>query len=298
MRQTQGVKVTSEPRFSPPLVVLVSLLFGSPAFAHCDISNYDRTPPARISGKVDNATVQFVWATDVDTSDGRNWIWHYITNNHDRGLGYRWPKAELRRALGSPLEPGQTDCNRYFVLGAASPDDNAPITYGTNDTPQRAAVFADRTTAKAKSTSSVIETSYRGPSGVVENVRVAVSTVEGKTTQDRWQLLIEQTPNVTVALSAPEGISQEQFRSLDAQMKVEEIKLGSGALAGLYTEDEATSRLSHPYIIFKSKPKKAVALVPAAVLRQISSDLVLLDGEARPFFATAVRLLAPDNFAK
>jgi len=290
--------MSPEPSFGRPLIVLFSLLFGSSAFADCDISSYDRTPPARISGKVDNGTVQFQWATDVDTSDGRNWIWHYITNTYDRGLGYRWPKAELRRALGSPLEPGQTDCNRYFVLGTATPDDSAPITYGTNDTIQRAAVFADKTTADVKSTSSVIETSYRGPSGAVENVRVAVSTIEGKTIQDRWQLLIEQTPNVTVALAVPQGLSQEQFRSLDAQMKVEANKLSSDGLAGLYSEDEAKSRLSQQYIIFKEKPKKALALVPAAVLRQSSSDLVLLDGEARPFFATAVKLLAPDNRAK
>jgi hypothetical protein len=118
--------------------------------------------------RVDNGTVQFAWSTDVDTSDERTFIWHYIKNTNDRGFGYKWPKADLRRALGSPLEPGKTDCNRYFVTGRTAPDDNAPIKYGTNETPQRATVFAETTSSAAKSTSSSIEASYRTPSGVVE----------------------------------------------------------------------------------------------------------------------------------
>src|SRR5205085_3520634 len=101
--------------------------------ADCDISKYDQSPPAKITDRVNNGTVQFEWATDVDTKDGRSWIWHYIRNVHDRGVGYKWPKAELRRSLGTPLEPGKTDCNRYFVSGPTAADDNAPITYGTNE---------------------------------------------------------------------------------------------------------------------------------------------------------------------
>ena len=177
-------------------------------------------------------------------------------------------------------------------------DDNAPITYGTHETLQRAAVYADANSSAAKSTGSIIETSYRNPSGVIENVRVAVSTLEGKTDQDRWQLLIEQTPNVTVALSTPKPLSFEQYSSLAAQLKIDEIKFSSKALADLYSENEIDSRLFQSYMVFKARPNKGIAVVSAPALRKVSSDLMLLDGEARPFFATRVRLLAPDNTVK
>ncbi len=280
-----------------PLVVVICFLFGSPALA-CDISNYDRTPPSRISGKVDNGIVQFQWSTDVDTVDGRNWIWHYIQNTHDRGLGYKWPKAELRRALGSPLEPGKTDCNQYFVTGPTSPDDNAPIIYGTNDTSQRAVVFAETKTAEVRSTSSVIETSFRGSSGSIEDVRVVIATLEGKTDQDRWQLYIEQTPNVTVAISAPKLLSNNQVSVLYAQLRTTEQKFDTKVLAELYLENEIESRRFQSYLVMNERQKKIAAVVPAAALHKISSDLILLDRDARPFFATTVRLLAPDNTSK
>jgi hypothetical protein len=118
----------------PMVLVFAYLICGSSAFAECDTSKYDQTPPAAITDQVNDGDVRFKWATDVDVSGGRNWVWHYVANNGNHGLGYKWPKAELRHVLGSPLEPGKTDCRKYFVTGPAAPDDNAPITYGTNDT--------------------------------------------------------------------------------------------------------------------------------------------------------------------
>ena len=131
-------------------LLLPTQLLASAAFADCDLSTYDRTAPPAITSGLDNGTAHFEWATDVDTVSGRNWIWHYIKNlDPNRGLGYRWPKANLRRALGSPLQPGKTDCNRYFVVSKFNADDNAPITYGTNEAEQRAAVYAEAATSAA-----------------------------------------------------------------------------------------------------------------------------------------------------
>jgi len=115
------------------LLIGAGLPFAPSAFADCDLSGYDRSLPKTVSSMVNNEIVKFEWASDLDTINGRNWIWHYIKNLHaDHGLGYKWPKAGLRRALGSPLEVGKTDCNRYFVTTQPALDDNAPITYGTN----------------------------------------------------------------------------------------------------------------------------------------------------------------------
>jgi hypothetical protein len=230
-------------------------------------------------------------------SDGRNWIWHYIRNIHDRGLGYRWPKAELRRALGSPLEPKKVDCNRYFVTGIATPDDNPPITFGTNEATQRAAVFAETKTAAAPSTGSIIETSYRTASGSVEDVRVTVSTSQGETDETRWQLRIEQTPNVALALSMPTTVNSEQFTSLSRQLdgggpiKTTDRKI----LAGLYSETELQSRLDQSYLVLNGKLPKVLAAIPAAALRPFTSDLMILDRNGRPLFATTVRMLVPDS---
>jgi hypothetical protein len=169
----------------PMVLVFAYLICGSSAFAECDTSKYDQTPPAAITDQVNDGDVRFKWATDVDVSGGRNWVWHYVANNGNHGLGYKWPKAELRHVLGSPLEPGKTDCRKYFVTGPAAPDDNAPITYGTNDTVQRAAIFAETKVAETQSTGSVIDTSYRTPSGAVEPVQVSISSTEGKSDQQR-----------------------------------------------------------------------------------------------------------------
>jgi len=205
------------------LLVAGYLLYPCSARADCDLSTYERTLPRPIRSVLDNGTAHFEWSTDVDTIDGRNWIWHYIKNLDAQGIGYRWPKANLRRALGSPLQPGKTDCNRYFVISPFDPDANAPITYGTGEAVQRAAVYAESAAPMpghstdpagtgtpaapaaapiAPATGSVVETSYTAGAGTVENVRVAISTSEGNSAEDRWKLRIEKTSNVIVGISS------------------------------------------------------------------------------------------------
>jgi hypothetical protein len=197
---------------------LIAAAFNSPLLAGCDISTYDQSPPSAIKSSVNKGNVQFEWATDVDTTGGYNWIWHYVKNTHDRGLGYKWPKADLRHALGSPLEPGQVDCNRYFVMVPAVPDDDAPIMYGTNDSVQRAAVFAPTKSdvgAASPSTGSIIETSYRNAAGAIENVRVAIGTSKGSTPDGLWNFVVERTPNAIVAISTiPKFFTSDQIKSL------------------------------------------------------------------------------------
>ena len=315
---------------------LTALLVGSYflwpwlAFADCDLSTYDRTPPRAIGSGLDNGTAHFQWATDVDTVDGRNWIWHYIKNlDASRGLGYRWPKANLRRALGSPLQPGKTDCNRFFVTSGFNPDDNAPIIYGTNEADQRAAVYAESRAPKAAppaapatpstpvgssssrqpATGSVIETSYSSGGGAVESVRVAISTSEGENTGDRWKLQLEMTQNVTVGVSMIQKfLSEPQFRSIldqfrNQSMKVDVVELqkitgqdDKRALAGLFSEAELSDHANQSYLIFPNggAPKASVS-VSAPALQLISTDLILFDRDRRPYFATTVRLLVPNN---
>ncbi|WP_213287570.1 hypothetical protein [Bradyrhizobium sp. sGM-13] len=276
-------------------IILSSLFLSSSALAKCDISKFDNSPPIKIIDKVNNGTVYFEWSSDVDVDKDRSWVWHYIRNVGDRGLGYKWPKAALRRALGNPLEPGDIDCNRYLVTGATAVDDNAPITFGTNETVQRAAVFAETKSSSAQSSSSIIETSYRTSSGATVDVRIGVHT--GRYDNDRWQLLIDQqAPNVAVAISLPNDIDQYAF--LARQLQADgPIKFDAKTLAALYSETELEERLTRPYLVLPRRDRliKHFAVLPAGRLRETSSDLMLLDGDARPFFATTVRLLTPDN---
>lgn len=278
-------------------LVIATCFLGSSAFADCDTAKYDQTPPAKIIDKVNNGTVLFEWASDIDTSGDRSWIWHYVRNMNSRGLGYKWPKADLRRALGSPLEPGNTDCNRFYVTGPTAVDDNAPITFGTNDSIQRAAIFAEPKASAAQSTGSVIETSYRTSSGTVENVRVVVSTSEGKSDRDRWQIIVEQTPNIMLAIAAPRELSADQYSSLTEQLKADApIKFDFKTLADLYSGKEVEDRLSQPFIVLRwGHPTKSAAIMSATSLKTISSDVMLFDRESRPFFATTVKLLVPNS---
>lgn len=284
-------------RLFHPTVLLGTVLLCPSAFADCDISQYDQTAPKAIIDRVANGSVVFEWATDVDATDGRNWIWHYLKNKDNRGLGYKWPKAQLRHALGTPLEPGKTDCNRYFVLGATTADDNAPITYGTNDTTQRAAVFAETNKSAATgtfpdlSTGSVVETSYRGLNGEVENVRVVITTFSDS---KNWVMTVEQTPNVVVALSVPKDMTRDQFASLSGQLRADvPFKISSKELSGLFTDEELASRVEQFYAVLRSRTPKITATLQANSFNRTSSDLVLLKESGEAFFATSVRVIVP-----
>jgi hypothetical protein len=296
--------------------VIICLVCAVPALADCDLSTYDRSPPRTINSRVDNGTVRFEWSSDLDTVDGRNWIWHYVKNLHsDRGLGYKWPKAELRRSLGSPLQPGKTDCNRYFVTTQTAPDDNAPITYGTNEGVQRAAVYSDAKISVGDATGSgaglvpsapsvsgsLIETSYKTDAGASENVRITVSSGQDR---GKWHLQIEQTPNVIIAM-AREFLSTEQLIEAVEQLGRQAIKVNEGplvktmgrddkeVLSAFFLEDELAGRKNQSYLTFYA-PKASIFLT-ASGSRQISTDLILFDRERRPFFATTLRLIAPAN---
>jgi hypothetical protein len=243
------------------LLVASSLFFASAASADCDLSTYDRTPPAAIRSGLDNGIAHFEWATDVDTVNGRNWIWHYIKNLHsDRGLGYQWPKADLRRSLGSPLDPGKTDCNRYFVTTQTAPDDNAPITYGTNESRQRAAVYAEAKAAApgpgpgteggnrgqpagpadtpaVPATGSIIETTYTTNAGSSESVRVAISTRQTNA-DGQWLFEIDRTPNVIVAIAMMKFFNSDQLKSLVAQFLQQSIRVDVGNLRKTIDRDD------------------------------------------------------------
>ncbi|UWU78513.1 hypothetical protein N2603_08685 [Bradyrhizobium huanghuaihaiense] len=294
--------MTPRANFTYSILVFGILISGScTSSAGCDVSGYDQTPPAKIVDNVNNGTIHFEWASDVDVRNDRRWVWHYIKNTDQRGLSYKWPKADLRRALGNPLEPNGVDCNRYVVTGSTALDDNAPITFGTNETTQRAAVFAETKTASTPSTASIVDTSYRTSSGTIEAVHVALWTDQGKTDQDRWRIVFERTSNAKLALAIPSDLSSEQYTSLSKQLgSGGPIKLDSKALRDLYSEQEIDSRSQQQYLVLAppARDPKSVAIVPASALRQVSSDLILMDREDRLFFATTIRLLVPANSAR
>jgi len=303
------------------VLIGIGLFIAAPALADCDLSTYDRSPPKKIDSEVNNGIVRFEWSTDADTVDSRNWIWHYVKNLHsDHGLGYKWPKADPRRPLGSPLPPGMTDCNRYFVTNATAPDDNAPITYGTNDTAQRAAVYSlsrlsvgDATrpgtapTVSASSGSrSIIETSYQIGAGKTENVRMAVLTFQEG---NKWQFVLELSPNVIAAVALNEFLNVEQITQAVAQFRTQAVKVSEGplektvgrndkdVLSALFQDDELGGRTNQHYLVFYSggsAPKISMAL-SASGTRPISTDLILFEPDGQPFFATALKLAAPNG---
>jgi hypothetical protein len=290
-------------------LTLLWSLFVDPAIADCDLSKFDQSPPAAIVSTVNNETAKFEWATDVDTSNGRSWVWHYVKNLHpNRGIGYAWPKAQLRRALGTPLEPGKTDCNRYFAAAPTALDDNAPIMYGTNGASQRAAVFAEAKTASvAPWAGTITETSYNN-----ENVRLGIWTEpEGATSSDGdrlWVLHVERSANVSVAIaSLPSLMRLDQLTSIIAQFGKQSIRTEAmplsritkredkEALADLFSQDEIVSRLDQQYfVMFSGGPAKAEAIIPnSGAVRQVYLDVFFFDQKNQPFFATTVGLLLP-----
>jgi hypothetical protein len=301
-------------------LVGIGLFIATPALADCDLSTYDRSPPKKIDSEVNNGIVRFEWSTDADTVDSRNWIWHYVKNLHsDHGLGYKWPKADPRRPLGSPLPPGMTDCNRYFVTSATAPDDNAPITYGTNDIAQRAAVYSSSTVGDAtklgaaptlsapSGSGSIIETSYQIGAGKSQNVRMAVSTFQE---DNKWRFVLELLPNVIAALALNEFLNVEQITQAVAQLRTQAVKVSEGplektvgrndkdVLSALFRDDELGGRTNQHYLVFYSGssggPKISMAL-SASGTRPISTDLILFQPDGQPFFATALKLAAPNG---
>jgi hypothetical protein len=220
--------------------ILPIILLSKTAIA-CDLTNYDRSAPPAIRSEVDNGSVHFEWATDVDNVSGRNWIWHYIRNMHDRGLAYRWPKADLRRAVGSGLAAGKIDCQRYFVARSTVADDDAPITYGTSSEIQRASVFiGDAKSASVEpAAGTVVETSYENGLGSIEDVRVGIFTQVGSSTTDRLTLQIEKPNDIAVAISvAPKFFNLEQYNSLRAQLERQSMRLGLDQMRKLTGIDE------------------------------------------------------------
>jgi hypothetical protein len=85
-------------------------------------------------------------------------------------------------------------------------------------------------------------------------------------------------------------------------MDIEEMRKITGrnereSLAGLYSEDESNGRIAQPYLVLGRGGQKAKSSLQAPALQQVSTDLILLDLNARPFFSTKVTLLVPNNQA-
>lgn len=104
-------------------------LWPTSAMAHCEPEKFDRTPPAAITGTVEDPTSRFEWSSDVDIQQGRSWRRNYILNTHtDRGWSGNWQKADIFVAISRPLPPRQRLC-REVLLGQHrdDPDTDAPL---------------------------------------------------------------------------------------------------------------------------------------------------------------------------
>jgi len=67
-------------------------------------------------------------------------------------------------------------------------------------------------------------------------------------------------------------------------------------LAGLFSAAEFSAHAKQFYLVLLNEgPADASVSVSAPATRPISGDLILFDRDRRPFFATTVRLLAPNN---
>jgi hypothetical protein len=272
------------------------------ASADCDLSRFDRTPPAAIQDSVDNQFAKFQWASDVDTVTGRPWVWHYILNNGNRGLGVLWEKANIRIPKVRPLSPGSAFCNHFLADSVAqNPDTDAPIVYGTNDQTQQAAIYVADKPPKVGDTESSISTTYDSPDGKRVNVDVQLrSAVTGK----GLYFELFHSPDVIVGVSGfPQTLSSQQFERLTASVNSQDAAVFRGtffdytkkdpaeAFAGLFHKDQGPT--SKTDFLFFSGGSKLGIEVPARAVQKVSADMVVLDKQFRPILATDVMLLAP-----
>lgn len=149
-------------------------------------------------------------------------------------------------------------------------------------------------------TRSIIDTSFADAGGKVQDVRVVVAS---RQTEKGFVFELEQPPNVVTAISslAP-ALSSAQFevlaRGLDAPIGPASFQqytqLDAGrALSGLFSEKELGQRLEQKYVFFP-RARKAIE-IPAAGVREVSADLIILDQRLQPQFATEIMVLVPSN---
>jgi hypothetical protein len=290
---------------APAMLVLITYACFATATAWpCDLREFDRTPPAAVRSEVHNRAAHFEWASDVDTVNGRTWIWHYILNKRtDSAIGVTWKKAHIKRHLANPLPPGESDCNRFLANTVEdAPDTQAPIIYGTADASQDAAIFVEKQQSAA-ATTSIIETSFvNAKTKILEKVSVYIST--GPTPKGIG-ISIQQTPNVILALgSIGRALNSQQYDTLVAAAKSQDGRAeraafvdylkgaGTDGFQGLYTKDEVDAKLTGLFVFFSGT--KFGTEIQAERTERVAADLILLDrSDNRPLFATEVKMLLP-----
>ena len=92
----------------------------------------------------------------------------------------------------------------------------------------------------------------------------------------------------------PKDISADLFPMLAEQLQAKlPINFRSKELAGLYSDEELSSRIVQSYALMQSRSPKVAATLQASAFVKTSSDLVLLKESGEPFFATSVRFISP-----
>jgi hypothetical protein len=281
------------------------LLVSSPAVVAqpCDIVNYDTAPPAAVIGNVSRPSqgISFQWASDVDPDyAGRGFIWNYVLNRGDRPLRFAWPKAEFRTGPKG-LAPGRPFCLRLSPA-ADRPDPDAPITYGVDNPPAPASAFVRVAQAKGPTT-TFADFAYVDE---LQEVRQVGIRIQAEPSKDGAIFSLEASPDVIIGISGfAESLLKPQFESVLVSMKNQDTTvvrarlsefLGTGAgayLSDLFPDHEIKSKLEEEYVFFRPYQRKSFVIIPGSQIQERRADLIALDGDHRPIFATRVHYFAP-----
>jgi hypothetical protein len=286
------------------MIAILQLVFlCSAASAACDLTYFDRTPPAAIRSPVDNQFAHFEWATDADTVNGRTWIWNYILNLGNAGLSATWEKGKIRIPLLKPLPPTEAFCNRYLVKAVSpDPDTDAPIVYGTNNQRQEAAVYTEQHVAQVGTpdTASIIETTVRDDDGKLLPVRVEISTSR---TAKGVSLSFTRTPGLVLGISnLLSGLDSNQVANVKARLGSENVNLqessisdyvgGQANLNGVFAANELKDREGMRYF-FLSGGDKGFVEIEGSAFEDRPAEMVVLDRNRKPLLVAGVNMLLP-----
>lgn len=285
--------------------IFVALFLSCPAFAHCDLADFDKGAPAALHGAINSSSVEFEYASDADTIAGPHGsyqrIWNYVHNiRKDKSIGVRWTKAGIAQPLTRPLPPDETACN-ISSADTFSKDSDAPIVYGTNDQVQQAEVFIPQDHRKLGATDSTIGTSYQNEDGKIVDVNVQFSTAE---TQKGVSFVLQHSPGVVVGIAGlPTAFSSSELEMMiDAAEKqdsevqratyIEYTKQDPKEIADLFQPEKGPTAKTD-FLFFSGSAKFGVE-IPTSNVEQVSADMIILDAKnRRPIFATGISLLVP-----
>ena len=219
---------------------IILTLYCCAASAGCNISQFDHDLPRAIRGEVSNHLANFEYASDVDNVDGTFRLWNYVLNKRpDKGIAISWPKAGIGQDFFAPLPPGEPACV-FQTVDEIRRDPDAPITYGTKDQTQSAAVYAYDVPKKLGSTTSGVRTSVL-IDGKSVDLNVELSTYP---TKEGFGFVLEHSPGVVVGIAGlPEVLTPKQLQSIQTSAKSQDAMVEKATYFE-YTKEDPDKALS------------------------------------------------------